>query len=46
MDSFWLSLVAFVAGSYTGILLMALLDMSSRAGEQHWRAVDARRAGR
>jgi hypothetical protein len=46
MDSFWLSLVAFVAGSYTGILLMALLYMSSRASEQHWRVVDARRASR
>lgn len=46
MDSFWLSFLAFVIGSYTGILLMALLHMASRSDEQHWRVVDARRAAR
>jgi hypothetical protein len=43
MDAFWLSFLAFVAGSYTGILLMALLCMASRPDEKHWRVVDARR---
>jgi hypothetical protein len=43
MDAFWSSFLVFVAGGYTGMVLMALLYMTSRSDEQQWRVVDARR---